>query len=153
MDLIEISHYYGNMRKRNLAFKLIFGAILLSFIIPIKPPVSYAQAKLCCKKFCAHQIKKPAEINCQGSHKKKSESDPINCCQNSCVQKIFRDDNKAPTLNNLKTQVDPVNLKLIQVVAVQNWISTKSSSWNYREHPSKHTQSAPIYIVHSSLLI
>lgn len=141
------------MRKRSLALKLIVGVILLTFIIPIKPPVSYAQAKLCCKKFCAHHIKRTPKPDCHGLNKKNSESDPINCCQNSCAQKIFRDDNKAPTLNSLKTQIDPVNLKLIQVVAVLNWISINPSSWNYREHPSKHSQSAPIYIVHSSLLI
>ena len=141
------------MRKRSLALKLIVGVILLSFIIPIKPPVSYAQAKLCCKKFCAHHIKSPPKLDCHGTHKKNSASDPINCCQNSCTQKIFRDDHKAPTVNNLKTQVVPVNLKLIQVVAVLNWISIKPFSWNYREHPPQHTQSAPIYIVHSSLLI
>jgi len=141
------------MRKRSLVLKLIVGVILLSFIIPIKPPVSYAQAKLCCKKFCAHQIKSTTKLDCHGSHKKNSESAPINCCQNSCTQKIFRDDNKAPILKNLKTQVDPVNLKLTQVVAVLNWISINPSSWNYREHPPQHTQSAPIYIVHSSLLI
>jgi len=141
------------MRKRSLALKLIVGVILLSFIIPIKPPVSYAQAKLCCKKFCPQQIKSAPKPDCHGSHKKNSESDPINCCQNSCAQKIFRDDNKAPTLNNIKTQVDPVNLKLTQVVAVLNWISINPSSWDFRENPPKHTQSAPIYIVHSSLLI
>lgn len=141
------------MRKRSLALKLIVGVILLSFIIPIKPPVSYAQAKLCCKKFCAHQIKSAPKPDCHGSHKKNSESDPINCCQNSCTQKIFRDDNKAPTLNNLKVQIAPVSLKLIQVVAVLNWISTNPFSWDYREHPPKHSQTAPIYIVHSSLLI
>ncbi len=141
------------MRKRSLALKLIVGVILLSFIIPIKPPVSYAQAKLCCKKFCAHHIKSTPKPDCHGSHKKNSESDPINCCQNSCTQKIFRDDHKAPTLNGLKTQVDPVNLKLIQVIEVENWVSIKSSSWNYRKHPAEHGQSAPIYIAHSSLLI
>jgi len=141
------------MRKRDLALKLIVGVILLSFIIPIKPPVSYAQAKLCCNKFCAHQIKNTSKPDCHGSHKKNSESNPINCCQNSCTQKIFRDDHKAPTVSNLKTQIDSVNLKITQVVAVLNWISIKQTSWNYREHPPKHTQSAPIYIVHSSLLI
>ena len=141
------------MRKRSLALKLILGVILLSFIIPIKPPVSHAQAKLCCKKFCAHHIKSTPKLDCHGSHKKNSASDPINCCQNSCAQKIFRDDHKAPTLSNLKTQIDPVNLKLVTVIAVLNWIPINSSSWDYREHPPKHLQSAPIYIVHSSLLI
>jgi len=141
------------MQKMNLALKLILGVMVLSFIIPMKPPVSHAQAKMCCKKFCAHHIKNIPKPNCHGTHKKSSESDPISCCQNSCTQKIFRDDNKAPTLNNLKTQVDPVNLKLTQVVAVLNWISIEPSSWVYRDHPPEHNQSAPIYIVHSSLLI
>ncbi len=141
------------MRKRSVALKLIAGVILLSFIIPIKPPVSHAQAKLCCKKLCTHQIKNTSKSDCQGTHKKNSASDPINCCQNSCAQKIFRDDHKSPTLNNLKTQIDPVNLKLVTVIAVLNWIPINSSSWDYRELPQKPTQSAPIYIVHSSLLI
>ena len=91
--------------------------------------------------------------DCHGTHNKNSASVPVNCCQNSCTQKIFRDDHKAPTLNNLKTQIDPVNLKLVTVIAVLNWIPINSSSWDYREHPQKHLQSAPIYIVHSSLLI
>ncbi len=141
------------MRKRDFAFKLIVGVILLSFIIPIKPPVSYAQAKLCCKKFCPHQIKSAPKPDCHGSHKKSSESDPIECCQNSCTQKIFRDDHKAPTLNNLKTQVDSVNLKFTQVVAVLNSISIEPSSWAYRDYPPEQNQSAPIYIANSSLLI
>lgn len=141
------------MRKRSLALKLIVGMILLSFVIPIKPPVSYAQAKLCCKKFCVHQIKSAPKPDCRGSHEKNSAGDPVNCCQNSCTQKIFRDDHKAPTLNNLKTQVVPVNLKLLQVVAVLNWVSMNPFSWDYREHPQKHDPSAPLYIVHSSLLI
>lgn len=141
------------MRKLNIASRFILGVILLSFIIPINPPVSHAQAKLCCKKFCAHLTKNTSKLDCHGSQKKNSESDPINCCQNSCTQKIFRDDHKAPTLNGLKTQVDPVNLKLIQVIEVENWVSIKSSSWNYREHSLEHGQSAPIYITNSSLLI
>ena len=141
------------MRKRSLALKLILGVILLSLIIPIKPPVSHAQAKLCCKKFCTHQIKNTSKSDCHGTRDKNSASDPVNCCQNSCAQKIFRDDHKAPTLSNLKTQIDSVSLKLVKVIAVLNWIPINSSSWDYREHPQKHTQSAPIYIVHSSLLI
>ena len=139
--------------RKSLALKLIMGVIIISFIIPMKPPVSHAQAKLCCKKFCTHHIKNIPKPNCHGSHKKSSESDPISCCQNSCTQKIIRDDHKAPTLNNLKTQVDPVNLKLTQVVAVLNWISIEPSSWVYRAHPPEKNQSAPIYIAHSSLLI
>ena len=139
--------------RKNLALKLIMGVIIISFIIPMKPPVSHAQAKLCCKKFCTHHIKNIPKPNCLGSHKKSSESDPISCCQNSCTQKIIRDDHKAPTLNNLKTQVDPVNLKLTQVVAFLNWISIEPSSWVYRAHPPEKNQSAPIYIAHSSLLI
>ncbi|GJL77351.1 MAG: hypothetical protein NPINA01_03400 [Nitrospinaceae bacterium] len=141
------------MRKGNLIFKLILGVILLSLIIPVKAPVSYAQAKLCCKKFCAHHIKSTPKEDCHGSHKKNSESDPVNCCQNSCAQKIFRDDHKAPTLNSLKSQVVPVSLKLIQGTAVLNWISIQSPSWDFREHPPQPPRSGPIYLEHSSLLI
>jgi len=141
------------MRKVNFSLKLILGVILLSFIIPMKPSVSHAQAKLCCKKFCVHQRTKTLKSDCQGSHKKNSAGDPINCCQDSCTQKIFRDDHKAPALSNLKTQVVPVSLKLIQVVAVLNWIAVKPFSSDYRGHPPKHDQPAPLYIIHSSLLI
>ena len=141
------------MSKKSKFLKFFSGVIVFLLTLPILSPVSQAQAELCCKKFCAHQIKNIPKPDCHGSHKKNSESDPINCCQNSCTQKIFRDDHKAPTLNNLKTQIDLVNLKLIQVVAVPNWISINPSSWVYRDHPPIHPQSAPIYIVHSSLLI
>jgi hypothetical protein len=141
------------MRKRSFALKLIVGVILLSFIIPIKPPVSYAQAKLCCKKFCVHHIKKAPEKKCHGSHKNTSDKQPIECCQNSCAHEIFREDAQNPTLNNSKTKVDLVSLKLIQVVAVLNWTPITPLSWSYREHLQEHSQPAPIYIAHSSLLI
>ncbi|MFQ5443689.1 MAG: hypothetical protein ACE5EK_03630, partial [Nitrospinales bacterium] len=59
----------------------------------------------------------------------------------------------ALTLNKLKTQVDPVILKLIKAVPVLNWISIQPSSWKYREHPPEHNHPAPIYLAHSSFLI
>jgi hypothetical protein len=141
------------MRKRALALKLIVGMILLSFVIPMKPSVSHAQAKLCCKKFCVHQIKNTPKSDCQGSQQKNSASGSIDCCQDSCKQKNFRDDHKAPTLNSLKTPIDPVNFKLIQGTQVCDWVAVQPLLWNDWEPPSNHRRPAPIYIVHSRLLI
>ncbi len=143
------------MRKGNFAFKMILGIILLSLIIPIKPPVSHAQAKLCCKKFCAHHIKNTPKPGYHGAHKKTSENRPVHCCQNSCAQEIFRGDPKIPALNNLKTEVDLINLKFVRTIAFWEdiWIPKNLSSWIFKKTPSKNTQLSPLFIINSSLLI
>jgi len=143
------------MRKGNFAFKMILGVILLSLIIPIKPPVSHAQAKLCCKKFCAHHIKNTPKPGYYGAHKKTSENRPVHCCQNSCAQEIFRGDPKILALNNLKTEVDVINFNPVQTIIVlkDNWIPKNLSSWIFQRIPSKNTRLSPLFIINSSLLI
>ena len=136
-------------------YKLILGVVILSFVIPIKPPVSHAQAKLCCKKFCAHQVKSTPKPGCLGAHKKTTENRPVNCCQDSCAQEIFRDDSQIPALGKIKTEVDLVGLKLAKgVVSPGNILTAKKFPfWDYFEHPPKKNQSTPIYLTHSSFLI
>lgn len=143
------------MRKGNFIFKLIVGVIFLSFILPIKPPVSHAQAKLCCKKFCAHHIKNTPEKKCRGSHENTSDRRSMECCQSSCPHGLFRDGTQNPTLSSLKRDVNSSHLNPVQAIVVfrNNWIPKKLNSWNDQKTLSKNTRFPLLFILNSSFLI
>lgn len=64
--------------------KLIFILVLLGFVLPIKAPVSSAQAKLCCmsKGHCIMGKEAEAKISAMGLSK---SAKLIACCEDNCV--------------------------------------------------------------------
>ena len=145
------------MRKQILLYKLVWGILLFSLIIPIKPPVSFAQAKLCCKKFCPHHQKKPAKLKCHDSEKehKHSKNGPIQCCQNHCTKTFLREEAKSLLVLNSESQISySKNKNGFAAYDKTSLLRPNNPNSQTTKFFNKFLQSThpPLYLIHSSLL-
>jgi len=94
------------MLRNKILQKILWGMVAVLLIIPLYPPVSLAQAKLCCKKFCPHKSH-AAGLQHQKIKKQCDASEGHkDCCQNGCTQSFGRDDAEVFTAVSVRTPQD-----------------------------------------------
>lgn len=78
------------MMKKPFTYKLLFGLVFISLILPIKTPAAPGEARLCCKIFCSHKVQ-AMKAHAHGDMKRCGENPSaahVQCCQDRCASVV-----------------------------------------------------------------
>jgi len=143
------------MSIRPLALKILFGVIVFSLVIPLSPPVSFAKAKICCKKKCNKMMGAMAQSEQQSTKHCNHKKSPIDCCQENCSKIITHEKSEQfPLIAKRLVVASPSliasNLSVISNASVQ---LSKPPLRQYLDSYRIKIKNPPIFITVSSFLI
>ena len=155
MDNLKAKMYNRRMFiKPKILSKIIFVLVFCGFVLPIKAPVSSAQAKLCCKSkaHCLMGGASEAKISVMG---KSEGAEMIACCQDDCLScsetSVLhpRNENSSQNLG-----MSPTWASVNSIVVSDSLYNTGPPDWRaLKSRSTNFSHSSPIFLLNSVFLI
>jgi hypothetical protein len=135
------------MKMTSKLLKVVFAILVFSLIVPISPSVSFAKAKICCKKNCKSMMGASSQANSKTSNHGKSVAGVVPCDNDSC---LITDEKSESFSFVVGDEIPQLSFSLISPSVKEipqgfQFVSTKGAS--------TQQQSPPLYLLNSILRI